>query len=60
MGGLFETSTLEGELKSIYSKEEILDYNAYGVIHKIKESKTGKILAIKLTNKKYLEKICGP
>ena len=60
MGGLFETSTLEGELKDLYSKEEILDYNAYGVTHKIKESKTGKILAIKLANKKYLEKICGP
>ena len=59
MGGLFETSELQGDLKNIYSKQEILDYNAFGVIHKCKESKTGKFVAIKIINKKYLEKICG-
>ena len=59
MGGLFETSILEGDLKSLYTKQEILDYNAYGVTHKAKESKTGKLVALRIINKKYLEKICG-
>ena len=59
MGGLFETSILQGDLKNKYNKQEILDYNAYGIIHKCKDSKTGEIVAIKIINKKYLEKICG-
>ena len=60
MGGLFETSILQGEIKNNYNKQEIIDYNAYGVTHKSREKKTGKIVAIKIINKKYLEKLCGP
>ena len=59
MGGLFETSILQGDLRNKYNKQEILDYNAYGITHKCKESKTGEIVAIKIINKKYLEKVCG-
>ena len=59
MGGLFETSILQGDLKNIYTMQEILDYNVYGVTHKCKDSKTGKLVALKIINKKYLEKICG-
>ena len=59
MGGLFETSVIQGDLKNLYNKQEILDYNVYGVTHKCKESKTNKIVAIKIINKKYLETICG-
>ena len=59
MGGLFETSTLKGDLKNTYNKTEILDYNVYGVTHKSKEAKTNQMVAIKIINKKYLERICG-
>ena len=59
MGGLFETSNIQGELKDIYTKEEVLDYNAYGVTHKCIENKTGNKVAMKIINKKYLERICG-
>ena len=59
MGGLFETSIIQGNLKNLYNKQEVLDYNVYGVTHKCKESKTNKIVAIKIINKKYLETICG-
>ena len=59
MGGLFETSILQGDLKNVYTQQEMIDYNSYGVSHKCKESKTGKIVAIKIINKKYLEKVCG-
>ena len=59
MGGLFETSILQGEMKNNYIEEEILDYNAYGVIHKCKDIKSNKMVALKIINKKYLEKICG-
>ena len=59
MGGLFESSTLKGDLKNNYAKQEVLDYNAYGVTHRCKESKTNQLVAIKIINKKYLERICG-
>ena len=59
MGGLFETSNIQGELKNIYTKQDVLDYNVYGVTHRCKENKTGNKVAIKIINKKYLEKICG-
>ena len=59
MGGLFETSTLDGDLKNRYSNIEVLDYNVYGVTHKCKDNKSGKIVAVRIINKKYLEKICG-
>ena len=59
MGGLFETSTIKGELKNIYNPEEVLDYNVYGVTHKCKEAKTNNIVAVKVIDKKYLERICG-
>ena len=59
MGGLFETSTIKGELKNIYNKQEVLDYNVYGVTHKCKEAKTNNIVALKIIDKKYLEKVCG-
>ena len=59
MGGLFETSILLGDLKNNYTKQEVLDYNAYGIIHKCKEAKTNQMVALKIINKKYLERICG-
>ena len=59
MGGLFETSTIKGELKNIYNPEEVLDYDVYGVTHKCKEAKTDNIVAVKVIDKKYLERICG-
>ena len=59
MGGLFETSVLIGDLKNNYTKQEVLDYNAYGIIHKCKEAKTNQMVALKIINKKYLERICG-
>ena len=59
MGGLFEASTLKGELKNEYNRQEVIDYNIYGVTHKYRESKTNSLVAIKIINKKYLERICG-
>ena len=59
MGGIFEISDLKGDLKNNYTKQEVINYNAYGIIHKCKESKTNKMVAIKIINKKYLERICG-
>jgi serine/threonine protein kinase len=56
MGGLFETSNIQGELKNIYTKQDVLDYNVYGVTHRCKENKTGNKVAIKIINKKYLKK----
>ena len=59
MGSLFETSTLKGELKNEYTMLEIIDYNVYGLTHKCREVKTNNLVAIKIINKKYLERICG-
>ena len=59
MGGLFETSVLKGDIKNNYSKPEPIDYNVYGVTHKCKDIKTNNMVAIKIVNKKYLEKVCG-
>lgn len=36
MGGLFETSNIQGELKNIYTKQDVLDYNVYWVTHRCK------------------------
>ena len=59
MGGIFETSSLDEDLKNNYNNIEVLDYNGYEVTHKCKENNSGKILAVKIINKKYLERICG-
>ena len=59
MGGLFETSTLQGDLLNNYNKQEVIDYNVYGVTHRCQETKTNKMVALKIINKKYLEKISG-
>lgn len=59
MGGLFETSSLKGDLNNAYIIQELLDYNVYGVTYRCKESKTKKMVAIKIINKKYLERISG-
>ena len=59
MGGFFETSILIGDFKNNYTKQEVLDYNAYGVTHKCKEVKTNQMVALKIINRKYLERICG-
>ena len=59
MGSFFETSTLKGELKNEYTMMEVIDYNVYGITHKCKETNTNNLVAIKIINKKYLERICG-
>jgi len=59
MGGLFETSTLKGDLKNLYNKQEVLDYNVYGVTHKCKDAKSNNFVALRIINKKYLERVCG-
>ena len=59
MGNIFETSTLKGVLKNTYTKQEVIDYNVYGVIHKCTEANSNNMVAIKIINKKYLERICG-
>ena len=59
MGNIFEDSTIKADLKNAYNKQEVIDYSVYGMTHKCKEAKSSSMVAIKIINKKYLERICG-
>mgnify|MGYP002624864393 CR=1 FL=1 len=59
MGNIFEDSTIKADLKNTYNKQEVIDYNVYGMTYKCKEAKSNSMVAIKIINKKYMERICG-